>query len=268
MPRARKAGVDTYWTTYGQGARPALMIHATLAHSGSWGEMARHLSGMLTMTAFDLPGHGRSADWEASGEIQATAADIAADFLDGPTDIIGHSFGATVALRLAVERPGMVRSLALIEPVFFAVACADHPETAGDVLAEEAALGAALAAGECDRAARDFTAKWDDGPSWAEMAEDRKARLARQMPIVQASAAALYHDAGGMLRPGVLQGVNAPALLIEGSASPPVIGAICEGLAARLPRAERAMIVGAGHMAPVSHARQVAAELLRLYSLV
>lgn len=54
-----------------------------------------------------------------------------------------------------------------------------------------------------------------------------------------------------------------PALLIEGSASPAIIGAINEGLAARLPKAERAVMAGAGHMVPLTHARQVSAEILR-----
>ena len=128
MPDGLKAGSPTYWTRFGQGPKPALAIHCSLAHSGSWGALARHLSGALTLTAFDMPGHGRSGEWDGHGEIQKRTAEIAADLLDGPAHVIGHSFGATVALRLAVLRPELVRSLVLIEPVFFAVALADHPE--------------------------------------------------------------------------------------------------------------------------------------------
>ena len=39
---------------------------------------------------------------------------------DGPTHLVGHSFGATVALRMAIERPQKVARLTLIEPVMFA----------------------------------------------------------------------------------------------------------------------------------------------------
>ena len=148
MPRALKAGFDTFWTSFGQGPRAALMIHCSLASSAAWGGVARHLSGALTMTAFDMPGHGRSGSWDARGEIQGVTAGIAADFLDAPADVIGHSFGATVALRLAVERPDLVRTLTLIEPVFFAVAIADQPAVARDHAVESADFEAAMAAGD------------------------------------------------------------------------------------------------------------------------
>lgn len=268
MPRAEKAGFPTYWTSFGQGPRAALMIHCALADSASWGPMARDLSGALTMTAFDMPGHGRSARWDGRGEVQAVTAGIAADFLGRPADIVGHSFGATVALRLAVERPELVRSLVLIEPVFFAVARQDAPAAFAAQVARDASQSAALRAGDARRAARAFFETWGDGTPWAELPEAQKEQLAEQMHLVEAGAEALYGDAGGLLVPGVLEGVRAPVLIIEGSASPAVIEAVCEGLAARLPRAERAVIMGAAHMAPVTHAPQVAAEILRFLSLI
>ena len=57
-----KAGAETHWTNFGSGPRPALLIHCSLAHGGSWAGVARRLSDRLRMVAFDLPGHGRSAD--------------------------------------------------------------------------------------------------------------------------------------------------------------------------------------------------------------
>lgn len=267
MPRADRAGFPTYWTTFGQGPRQALMIHCSLAHSGSWGKLARHLSGALTMTAFDMPGHGRSGRWDGRGELQSVTTAIAADVLDAPADIIGHSFGATVALRLAVTRPELVRSLVLIEPVFFAVALRDYPRMRAKLLAANAGFEAAMAAGDHRRAAREFTATWGDGTPWDAWPEAQKRLMAEQMVLVEAGTEALYRDPGGMLAPGVLEGVAAPALIVEGSASPPVMAAICEGLAARLPRAERAVIMGAAHMVPITHARQVASEILRFISL-
>ncbi|QFT94151.1 Pimeloyl-[acyl-carrier protein] methyl ester esterase [Roseovarius sp. THAF9] len=263
MPEALKAGFPTYWTTFGQGPQPALAIHCSLAHSGTWGALARHLSGALTLTAFDMPGHGRSGDWDERGEIQEVTAKIAADLLDGPAHIIGHSFGATVALRLAVMRPELVRSLVLIEPVFFAVALADHPQMRDGFAAQMAGFTDGMEAGDGYAAARAFLSVWGNGAEWESLSAPERDRLAAQMPLIEAGHAALYDDVGGLLAPGVLQGVTQPALLIEGSASPAIIGAINEGLAARLPKAERAVMAGAGHMVPLTHARQVSAEILR-----
>ena len=263
MPRAEKAGFPTYWTSFGQGPRPALMIHCSLSHSGSWGGVARHLSGALTMTAFDMPGHGRSGAWDARGDHQAVTTAIAAEFCDGPRDVVGHSFGATVALRLAVERPELVRSLVLIEPVIFSVAQHTRPDVFLQLIEAQAGFVAAMEAGDKRAAAREFTGLWGDGTPWEVVPEDQKQALAEQIHLIGAGAPALYEDAGGLLEPGVLEALPHRVLLIEGSQSPPVIPAVHEGLAARLSHAERAVIAGARHMALITHAAQVSAEILR-----
>ena len=268
MPRTEKAGLPIYWTTFGQGPRAALMIHCALSHSGIWGPLAGGLAGALSMTAFDMPGHGRSAAWDGQGEFQAVTMRIAAGFLDAPADIIGHSFGATVALRLAVERPALVRSLTLIEPVFFAVALADDPASRAPFAAQTAELEAAMARGDAFAAARTFTRDWGDGTPWEALPEERRRQMAEGMPLVLAGQAALRDDPGGMLAPGMLAGLSAPALLIEGSESPAIIAAINEGLAARLPSVARAVIMGAAHMAPATHAPQVSAEILQFLERV
>ena len=264
MPRGAKAGFPTYWTTYGQGPRAALMIHCTLAHSGSWGGVARHVSGALSMTAFDMPGHGRSGAWDAArGEFQGVTAAIAADFLETPTDVIGHSFGATVALRLAVERPDLVRSLVLIEPVFFAVALRERPDIKAQYEAMIHDFDTAMDAGDDWAAARAFTAIWGNGQPWDTVPVAEQRRLAGQMHLVAAGSAALHEDVGGMLDGEGLSRVVQPTLLIEGSRSPAIVAAIMDGLTARLPNATRSVIMGAGHMAPVTHAAQVSVEILR-----
>lgn len=264
MPRAARAGHDTHWTTFGQGPRRAVAIHCSLSHSGSWGGLARYVSGALTLKAFDMPGHGRSAPWQGLGEIQEETARIAATFCEsGPCDLIGHSFGATVALRLAVMRPELVRSLVLIEPVFFAVAFADDPTAKARFDAEMGDYGRAVEAGDDMAAAKAFTTLWGDGTVWEDVPSPHRAAMADQMHLIAAAQPALYEDVGGLLDPGVLQGVTQPVLLMEGNQSPAIIPAINEGLAKRLPRAERAVIAGAGHMAPMTHAKQVSAEVLR-----
>lgn len=263
MPRDERAGFPTYWTTFGQGPRAALAIHAGLQSSASWGGLARYLSGALTITAFDMPGHGRSGPWDGRGEIQGVTAEIAAAFPEAPVDVLGHSFGATVALRLAVARPGLVRSLVLIEPPFFAVAFADHPEMRATLAAETAGFTRAMAAGDHLAAAEAFVAIWGDETPWAEVPTAQREILSAQMPLIAAGHGALYQDVGGLLKPGALDVLDMPVSLIEGSRSPGIIGAIHEGLAARLPQAERAVIIGAGHMAPITHPAQVSDEVLR-----
>ncbi|MEO0750488.1 MAG: alpha/beta hydrolase [Pseudomonadota bacterium] len=239
------------------------MIHCGLANSAAWGRMAKHLSGLLTMTAFDTPGHGRSDPWDARDDIQKTTAEIAADFLSGPTDIIGHSFGATAALRLAVLRPDVVRTLTLIEPVFFAAALRDKPEIAPHFAAGQRDFVTAMQNGEMREAARAFTRIWGDGTPWEAIPDSAQQMLADHMYLIAASKPALEDDIGGMLAPGVLSAIDQPVLLIEGSQSPEIIPIIHDSLSGRLPNVTRAVIMGGGHMSPITHAGQVASEVLR-----
>ena len=121
------AGHPSNLSSYGFGPRKGLLLHCSLGHGGAYTKMGAALGGALSLTGFDQPGHGRAADWGYDGDLQDRVTDMALDLLSEPMDVIGHSFGGTVALRLAVERPQMVRSLALIEPVMMAVAKRDNP---------------------------------------------------------------------------------------------------------------------------------------------
>ena len=121
----------------------------------------------------------------------------------------------------------------------------------------------AMATEDYHRAAEGFIRVWGDGRDWADIPEAVRASMAAQMPQIEAATPALYDDASGMLASGALERITAPALLLEGSQSPAIIAAINEGLAARLGRVERSVIVGAGHMGPITHPKQVSSEVLR-----
>ena len=104
----------------GAADRPALALHCMLGSGASWGPIADRLDGCIDLRAPDWPGHGRSAPWSATEgpDFTTTAARLVGAAIDRPVDLIGHSFGAVVALRLAVAAPHAIRSLTLIEPVF------------------------------------------------------------------------------------------------------------------------------------------------------
>ena len=263
MPQDIRGGVPTHWIRAGSGPRQTLMIHCSLGHAGGWARMAAALDDLVTAIAYDLPGHGRSADWDGVSDIQAVSTAMAVDLLadqgQGPADIIGHSFGGTVALRLAVERPDLVRSLVLFEPVFFAVAVQDSPALKVQDDAHMRAYRDALHAGDRVAAARAFTAIWGDGRGWDSLPAPQQKALAARIHLIEAGAPAIYGDCAGILSGGKLAGITCPVLLMRGGDSPAAIAAINDGLARRIPQARQAVVPGAGHMAPITHPGEVAA---------
>lgn len=261
--------IHTHTRSFGQGKRNALAIHCSLAHSGTWAGVAEALCDQLTTLAYDLPCHGRSGDWdETAGDLHDLSTDMARGLIDvavtGPVDLIGHSFGATVALRLAIENPEMVRSLTMIEPVYWAAAQQDDPEKFAKTMERDAEYVEALARGDRIGAARAFNREWGDGTPWADFPETARQYMADRIHFVAGSRPFLGEDSAGLLEAGKFARAAMPALLIEGGASKEAAAAINTSIERRLPNVSRVVIDGAGHMAPITHPAPVADAISEL----
>jgi lipase len=113
-------------------------------------------------------------------------------------------------------------------------------------------------------AASAFHAFWSDG-DFAKLPEKVQNSIASRMNIIPATGAVFHEDAAGMLNYMRLEALGIPVLLIEGSQSPEVIAAIQTELQRRLPQVTRAMISGAGHMSPITHAGAVRDAIADFY---
>jgi pimeloyl-ACP methyl ester carboxylesterase len=104
-----------------QHARRVLLIHGASSNLRElWGPLAEPLAASCRVIAYDRPGLGHSARISRAQTL-ATQARVAARVLgEEPALIVGHSLGAAVALRLALDHPRLVSGLVLIAP-------ASHP---------------------------------------------------------------------------------------------------------------------------------------------
>lgn len=240
---------------WNSGGRAAVALHCSLAHAGAWGGLAAALPDWA-ITAPDLPGHGRAADLAPGQDLHDMATDIGLAALRavGPADLIGHSFGGTVALRLALEHPDLVRGLVLMEPVLFSILRGEpeYDDFAKGYAEVDAAIDGAPA-----QAAALFHGVWGHG-DFANLPAAQQSYMKDRMALVRAQNPVLLEDRPGLVAPGRLEALDIPVLLLEGGKSPPVIAAIQTRLAARLPRARRVVVPGAAHMLPVTHAAEVA----------
>ena len=229
---------------------PLLLLHGFTGRGTSWDPHARAFARRFTALVPDLPGHGRSgipAD-PARGAVERIADDLT--FVLGrlgaaPAHVVGYSFGARVALRLAVVHPGAVRRLVLESP---SAGIADPAERAA-----RRAADAALA----DRIERDgveaFVAEWERQPVFASHAALPPVRAAALRAVRlrnrAAGLAASLRGAGqGSMEPldDRVGGIAAPTLLIVGALDP-VGRARAEAIARGLPAARLVVLPDAGH---------------------
>ncbi len=241
-----------HWRDWGTGAPDALMLHCSLA-------TVRSLTGLVEAIgcdAFgpDMPGHGQSPDYNRALDYgDQSLAEVLAGLPDHPLNVVGHSFGAYVALRLALEHPEKVARLVLIEPPL--VAAARGTEEYERYYGRIEPVFAAFAAGDRVGAAQDFNALWG-AAAWNEISERRRADMEKRIGVIIDQRAALFDDAAGILATGRLESLTCPVLLMEGAQSQPVMGALMDRLQARIPRADRVVIQGADHMGPITHPGQ------------
>lgn len=113
-------GVPLHVRSFGDGdtdGDPVVALHGVKGHSGRWRRLASHLAGDR-VHALDLRGHGHS-DWSPPWSLEQHVADVLAtmDALDlERAELVGHSFGAAVAVHLARHAPHRVARVMLLDP--------------------------------------------------------------------------------------------------------------------------------------------------------
>jgi pimeloyl-ACP methyl ester carboxylesterase len=119
MPTITANGVDLHYLQMGSGP-DLVMLHGISGNLAVWHlRMVPLLQQHFRVTTYDLRGHGNSSMPPSGYTTRNMAADLCG-LLDGlgiaQADIVGHSFGADIALHFALLNPGRARKLALIEP--------------------------------------------------------------------------------------------------------------------------------------------------------
>lgn len=250
MPTASLSKASIRYDVSGRGD-PTVLIHGSLADRTTWEPVRARLAPSLTVLAYDRRGHGESTGPPRTQPVQDDATDLAEllETLDlFPVHLIAHSYGSAVALRLAADRPEMVRSLMLHEPPFVRL-LEDDPATAPEAErlgAELAAIRSLARSGRPEAAVRELL----DALSGEEGSADRLSPESRKLLVRHVDRwveemddpEATYPDAG------VLSELLIPVLLTTGERSAPYLHRIVGGLAARLRNASVRNLPGVGHV--------------------
>jgi pimeloyl-ACP methyl ester carboxylesterase len=117
---ARVNGLNLYYEIHGSG-QPLVLMHGGLGSTEMLHDIVLALSRQRQVIAFDLQGHGRTADIGRPLSMEAMAEDTAAllnHLRLESADVMGYSLGAGVDLQTAIRHPGLVRKLVVVSTVF------------------------------------------------------------------------------------------------------------------------------------------------------
>lgn len=247
------------------GEGPAVVcLHSNASTSGQWRALMERLSGRFRVIALDAYGAGKSPDWPADtpGWLDDELALLhpVIETLRAPFHLVGHSYGAAIALKAALRNPARVRSLAVYEPTLFSLLLgqdAHHPAAQG---IRDAAQDAAAAVERADlhAAGERFIDYWMGAGAWRAMPEPRRAAIAPSMRGIRYWAHALFNEPTPL---AVWQSLDVPVLYMVGARSPASSRGVFDLLKGVLPRVKVVAFDGLGHMGPVTHPDRVNAVI-------
>ncbi|MGI8421365.1 MAG: alpha/beta fold hydrolase [Gaiellaceae bacterium] len=207
-----------------------LLLHAGVADSGMWARQIGLLEKRYRVLAPYTPGFGATP--EPPGAF--APIDWAASQLDGPSIVVGNSFGGRLALELALVRPELVEGLALIAPAIRDHTWSDELERFG---AREEEL---VEAGDLDAAVEVNMEFWVQ-PHMRDFVRPMQRRalelqLGAEEPLVWPEELPPFGS------------LDAPTLIVVGDRDVRDFVEIAERLASELPNARLEVVHGAGHL--------------------
>ena len=247
-----------------EGVRPTVIgLHAGAGAPEQWRPLAERLRFRNRLLAPHLRGYAASRAL-GTGEPFSLDAETAPiepllDAFPGPVYLVGHGYGAAVALKLALAHRERIGGLVLYEPTLFSLLLADPKSryAAMDIPVLRRVLGRDLDAGDRFRAALRYVDHWSGAGTWQGLSAEERATIAHRMPALCAQLVAQFADPTPA---SAYAGIDVPVLLLSGTRTRASTGRIAQLLARTLPHAEWPQIDGVGH-GPGAHPEEVDREI-------
>jgi pimeloyl-ACP methyl ester carboxylesterase len=245
-PYFREAG-------YGPGI---VCLHANASSSAQWRGLMEILGADYHVFAADSYGAGKGPAWPKDRPVrledEARLLEPVFARAGDRFSLIGHSYGAAVALIAALRHPERVNALAIYEPTLFSLVDAQSPapNEVDGIRNAVAQSVAALEAGDADSAARHFIDFWMAPGTWARTPEQRKGPIAASIANVRAWGDALFLEPTPL---AAFAALDIPVLCMVGERSPPSSRSVARLLTRVLPRVEAVEFAGLAHMGPMTH---------------
>jgi 2-succinyl-6-hydroxy-2,4-cyclohexadiene-1-carboxylate synthase len=235
----------------GPGGGRVVLVHGFTQTLAAWRALGERLAGRWEVVRVDLPGHG------GSGGVRVgfgAAAGLLGE-AGGAATYVGYSLGGRLCLRLALDRPDLVRGLVLVGA---SPGIGDPGARAQRRRADEA-----LAVGVERDGVAAFLERWLAGPLFAGLSEEAAGREDRLANSAEGLAYALRRLGTGAQGPlwARLPGLRPPTLLVAGALDAKFAGIAREMAAAIGPNARVELVPGAGHAVHLERPDAMAALL-------
>jgi pimeloyl-ACP methyl ester carboxylesterase len=151
-------GIKLYYEIYGQG-EPLVLIHGGLTTIDEMQGWVQSLAEKRRVIAVEMQGHGRTADTNRPMSFATMGDDIAAllnHLKIRKADVVGHSFGGAIAIRVAIQHPDKVRRLVVVSSPH--ARSAWYPETQEGM----SQVGAGLAENMMQTPTGKFSKQWPE----------------------------------------------------------------------------------------------------------
>lgn len=263
MPVLHVDGHRAHFTDSGGVGPTVVIVPGALGSTDTWRAVAGALQPRHRVLTVDLHGAGRTERWSAPTPMTlddeaAIVTEVIASRCGDPVALLGHSYGAAVALRAALAKPAYVASLVLVEPFMLEVL----RRAGAHDLYRAARRGfdgffAAFDAGDAERAVRDWFTAYMPVP-WTSLPAPARERLVAAAETIRAGNRALLADP---TRPDALARLTAPALVVSGGATLPLFRDVARLVARLLPRAHHELLAGGTHLLYDDRPRELAAAV-------
>lgn len=263
MPTVR----GLYYETEGHGP-PVVLVHGSWSDHQTWRQLAAQLVHIFQVVTYDRVGYGQSL-----GTPPPRHEDEVGDLIGlleglrlGPANLVGNSIGGTIALRVGLARPDLVKGLALHEPPLMGLlrAAPDGREVFREQKAVLSDVITRLATGDSEGGARAFIDNVAFYPGmWESLPPNVRAIFTRYGPNFLAEA----NDPARLeIERAALATLKPPLLLTWGEKSPAWLLRVEQLLHEAVSGSRREQIHGAGHVPQVTHAREYATALSGFFS--